>query len=426
MSQNGLTRAQETPAAFWTRADVREALRARDMATFFLLYSKHRNASQTAIGQRVGIAQPDISKIVRRKRRVEEQQVFARIADGLDMPADARRLLGVSGEGGTERSQPGGPIGTPTSPIEPPRRVNPAAVDALHGTLAQYARLDNMMGPRHLMATAAVQLDFIGRLLAVADGTTRTRVLQVGSSFAEFAGWLHQDAGDDRAAAHWSDRALEWATEADDSLMISYVLTRKSHHAAARRDRRATLGLAEAALRRSDTISPRARALAYRQIARGHALAGDPDACARALDEARRNAAITADHGEAERTLTGYCTPAYVELEAADCWLILGRTREAIMAYEDCLADWPAEFERDRGLHLARLANAYAAHREAARACAVAMEAIPIVADTASARAAEELHRLPGWLGRWRKTDEVCILIEALTTLPAATRIGRP
>ncbi|EFC81783.1 hypothetical protein [Parafrankia sp. EUN1f] len=98
MSQNRPTRAQETPAAFWTRADVREALRARDMATFFLLYSKHANASQTTIGQRVGIAQPDISKIVRRKRRVEEQQVFARIADGLDSRSSpASRTVSIAG-----------------------------------------------------------------------------------------------------------------------------------------------------------------------------------------------------------------------------------------------------------------------------------------------------------------------------------------
>ncbi|WP_239337819.1 hypothetical protein [Frankia sp. CiP3] len=396
------------------------------MATLFLLYSKHANASQTAIGQRVGIAQPDISKIVRRKRRVEEQQVFTRIADGLDMPAEARRLLGVSVGDEVEKSQPVGSFGTLTSPITPPRRVNSEAMDAPHGTLAQYARLDNMMGPRHLMAMAVVQLDFIGRLLAVADGSTRTRVLQVGSSFAEFAGWLHQDAGNDREAARWSDRALEWATEADDTLMISYILTRKSHHAAARRDRPATLGLAEAALRHADTISPRTRALAYRQIARGHALARDADACAHAIDKARDQAAVTDDYGTAERTLTGYCTPAYIELEAADCWLILGRTGEAITIYERCLANWPGEFERDRGLHLARLANAYAAHCEPARACAVAMEAIPIVADTGSARAADELRRLPGWLGRWRKTDEVRTLTDALTTLPPVVRPGRP
>jgi transcriptional regulator with XRE-family HTH domain len=410
----------EIPDGFWDRDEVRQSLGEQDMGMLFRLLRKRLGATQDAIGVRVGMSQPDISKIANGRRRVEEHHVFAGIAEGLGMPPDARRLLGVAHPGDAEEGFPErvGVAALPAVHVEPPRRVGPEAADALRGALAQYAKLDNLIGPRHVMAAVAVHLDFVGRILDVAAGPTRTRVLRVGASFAEFAGWIHQDAGDAATALRWSDRALEWAAEAGDQTIVSYVLTRKSHQAAALRDRAGTLGLAEAALRDADRVSPRTRALALRQLARGHALARDADACARALDAARGQAARGDDHGEAERTLTGYCTPAYIELEAADCWLTLGRAGDAIQVYETCLADWPAAFERDRGVHLARLATAHAAARDPERACAAALDAVPIAADTGSARAADELRRLPGWLGRWKDTEGVRVLAEALRTLP--------
>jgi tetratricopeptide (TPR) repeat protein/transcriptional regulator with XRE-family HTH domain len=467
-----------------------KALDDRDMRAILTIYRRWTGASQPRIAAMTGVPQPAISEILNGKRQVVRLETFERFANGLGIPrerlglaarpweadrpdpadapatpaahplaadhdtaeqpvatsapdlvhpsssrymlvageefarADALRLGVVHDE--APRADVVDLVGMPAVPVEPPRRVSPEVADALHGTLALYAKLDNIMGPRHVMATVAAQLDLVGRLLTVADGSTRTRVLQVGASFAEFAGWIHQDAGNLAVSARWSDRALEWAIEAGDPTMVAYVLTRKSHHAAAMRDRASTLGLAEAALRDADRVSPRTRALALRQIARGHALARNAGGCAQALDEARAQVANTDDFGAAERTLTGYCTPAYIELEAADCWLILGRTDEAVRIYEACLADWPAEFERDRGLHLARLGNAYAAGQEPERACAAALRAVPIVADTGSVRAADELRRIPERLGRWRHTKEVHALTEALTTLPSAERQRRP
>jgi hypothetical protein len=46
--------------------------------------------------------------------------------------------------------------------------------------------------------------------------------LQVGARYAEFASWLNQDSGNARAATHWADRAMEWAQEAGNPLMVSY------------------------------------------------------------------------------------------------------------------------------------------------------------------------------------------------------------
>ena len=251
----------------------------------------------------------------------------------------------------------------------------------------EYVKIDNLLGPAHLLALVKLHLNFIGELLTVASGHIRLELLTTGAWYAEFAGWLHQDAGNPQPAAYWTDRALGWAQAADDPLMVSYVLMRMSNQASGLGDTARTLDLARAALRGHDRLSPRVRALVFRQEARGHALSGDPAACARALEAAQEQAAAPGDHGDDEDALAGYCTPSYIDGEAADCWMLLGQPHKAVTILEHGLSAWPAPYERDRGLNLARLAVAHAASREPEQACAVAQEAAAIVSNTWSARA---------------------------------------
>jgi tetratricopeptide (TPR) repeat protein len=298
-----------------------------------------------------------------------------------------------------------------------PRRVDPEAVRQLRSLLAEYAKLDNLLGPAHVLALVSVHIQFIGELLTVASGRVRSELLRVGGWYAEFAGWLHQDAGNLRAGMQWTDRALSWAEAAEDPVMTAYVLMRKSNQASSAGDGARALGLARAALRRQDRLTPRARALVLRQEARGHALAGDGTACARAIAKAQQEAASTEDQGEADKVMTGYCTPSYIEAEAGDCWLLLGQPQKAVTIFERGLAAWPSEYQRDRGLNLARLAVAHAASREPEQACAVGQEALAVVRNAGSARAVAELHRLPALLADWPDAAPVVELQETLATL---------
>jgi transcriptional regulator with XRE-family HTH domain/tetratricopeptide (TPR) repeat protein len=302
--------------------------------------------------------------------------------------------------------------------ISTPQRVDPEAVGRLGTILTEYAKIDNLLGPAHLLALTSLHLRFISELLTVASGQGRAELLTVGARYAEFAGWLHQDAGDAQAAAHWSDRAMGWAQAAGNDLMVSYVLMRKSNQASSLGDASRTLGLARAALRGQDRLSPRARALALRQEARGHALSGDPTGCARALDAARELAAVSEDQDEEDRILTGYCTPAFIEMEAADCAMLVGQPHQAVITFQHGLAILPGQYQRDRAVNLARLAVAYAASREPELACAVAQEAAAIVASTWSARAVAELRRLPTLLAGWPDSAAVAELEATLAALP--------
>jgi hypothetical protein len=86
----------EIPADFWHRPAVRQALASRDMGTLLSLAVQYTGASQNRIGIATGDAQSRISDIINHKHKVKHHSVFARMADGLDMPAHARALMGLS------------------------------------------------------------------------------------------------------------------------------------------------------------------------------------------------------------------------------------------------------------------------------------------------------------------------------------------
>jgi hypothetical protein len=350
-----------------------------------------------------------------------EQLGFRPLVPGEQAAEDVLVELGA-GEGANQPllphpTAPGG-VRLPVPAVSVPRRVDPEAVGRLGRILSEYANMDNLLGPAHLLALTKLHLQFISELLTVATGEGRTELLTVGARYAEFAGWLHQDAGNPQEAAYWSDRAMGWAQAAGNDLMVSYVLMRKSNQASGQGDANRTLGLARAALRGQDRLSPRARALALRQQARGHALSGNPTECARALDAARDQAAVSEDQGEEDRILTGYCTPAFIEMEAADCAMLLGQPDRAVVTFQHGLATLPAQYQRDRAVNLARLAVAHAASQEPELACAVAQEAAAIVNGSWSARAMAELRRLPALLSRWPDLAPVAELEAILAALP--------
>jgi hypothetical protein len=105
-------------------------------------------------------------------------------------------------------------------------------------------------------------------------------------------------------------------------------------------------------------------------------------------------------------------------MEAADCWMTLKQPGKAVAIFEHGLAAWPADYPRDRGVHLARLAVAHAANHQPDQACGVAQEALTIATSTVSGRAIAELRRLPGQLSAWRGLPAVTDLREALAYLP--------
>lgn len=80
----------------WQNEQVRRALRDRDVAALFRYVQHHSGASQARLAVQVGMTQARVNEIVNGRRIVTKLDVFERIADGLNLPDDARRLLGLA------------------------------------------------------------------------------------------------------------------------------------------------------------------------------------------------------------------------------------------------------------------------------------------------------------------------------------------
>lgn len=267
-----------------------------------------------------------------------------------------------------------------------PTELTAESVGFMGGVLAQYARADNAIGPRHLLHVASQHVAHLEPMLVHVRGDVRRGGLRLCSRFAEFAGWICQDAGDLDAAQHWTDRALDYAEELDDPEGRAYVLMRKSAVAAERQEHDRSLSLSLAACRDLDRFSPKMQALSLRQKAVLCALARDARASERAAGRALDAVADVAAQG----VELAYCTPAYIRMESGVSAFYLRRYDSAAEQLAWAAAEWPDGFARDRGLCLAWLAVVEAVRGHVDVACAVGRDALVAsrVADSARTRSA--------------------------------------
>jgi transcriptional regulator with XRE-family HTH domain len=149
----------------------------------------------------------------------------------------------------------------------------------------QYRQLGQAIDPVLLLPALIAQSRTLQELSESTGPRARQGLLILGSRYAEYIGWLVQEAGNDHAALWWTRRAADLAAEGDDPHLAVYGLVRHALITLYRRDARQTIELA----RRAQDIQgpPRIRGLAAQREAQGHALAGDYDACMQSLERAR-------------------------------------------------------------------------------------------------------------------------------------------
>jgi transcriptional regulator with XRE-family HTH domain len=115
----------EIPGSLWQRAEMTEALRGRDIGRVFRLVRQYAGTSQTRLAIACGMTQPKVSGIMRGVARVEALEVFERIADGLDMPDQARIVLGLAPKGRQGSAPSPAAASDGHSPIIPSRNTRP-------------------------------------------------------------------------------------------------------------------------------------------------------------------------------------------------------------------------------------------------------------------------------------------------------------
>ena len=98
------------------------------------------------------------------------------------------------------------------------------------------------------------------------------------------------------------------------------------------------LGLANAALKQHQQLTPRLRAVALRQRANAYAMLRESASFVQDIEGALIQA--TDGASQAENDLAPYCTPSYVEMEAGAAWVRLNAADSAIPVFEDSRAQW--------------------------------------------------------------------------------------
>lgn len=340
--------------------------------------------------------------------------MLSRWENGHETPdaTDRRLLCQVYGQTPEELGFPGPNSGVAVAPRIPPP-VGPEMVYYFRNVFAEHLRADNLMGPHHLVDVVRAQTELLDRMLPNAQGATRNELLLLAFRYNEFAGWLYQDACNAEQAMRFTDRSMDYVLELGSPSETSYALMRKADIAADLDNPDRVVGLTHAALRESRHVSPRGKALVLRLQGRAYARLGNPGECARALEAAHAEVTRPADPDG----LTDFCTPAYIGMEAANCWSKLGDFDAAVATFERSLRAWPNELRRDQGLCLARLSYAYAGREDVAHACDAGRRAIDVVRSAPSSRALGELQRLRVRLAPWRRNAEVSDLTERIRSL---------
>lgn len=117
------------PDSLWRRPQMIAALNKRDVRSVFQLVRQYAGASQTQIAIACGMSQGKVSETMKEGgRQIVALEVFERIADGFQMPDEARMTLGLAPR--TLHPQPSAaPVITPRD--NPASLVPPAFLGAL-------------------------------------------------------------------------------------------------------------------------------------------------------------------------------------------------------------------------------------------------------------------------------------------------------
>ncbi|MFF3068152.1 helix-turn-helix domain-containing protein [Kitasatospora sp. NPDC057904] len=281
-----------------------------------------------------------------------------------------------------------------------------APVEIFRAQFDQMRQLGQTTAPGTLLPLLTVQIRTLGDLAARTDAANRTRLLALAARYAEYAGWMAQEAGDDDAALSWTARAVELAEAGGDHHLASYALVRRALITFYAGDAAQTVQLVEPA--RNGGLPPRIRGLAAQREAQGHALAGHRDACLRSLDRARELLArADAEEGTGSPALgtTSLVDPA--AMVTGWCLFDLGRPDQAAEVLDREYPRIPVHAIRSRARYGIRRALAHAAGGRPEHAGALAAELLPLVPALHSATIRADVRRLARELHRFRADGAV-------------------
>lgn len=350
-----------------------------------------------------------LQRMVRPRRRTETGGPAVARRDAIATGVGSFLAVTLTGSGkdpaasGKDASGPGtsGPVDEAALPT----------IALFRDQLHQMRQLGQGVAPGALLPVLRTQTAAATSLAARASGVTRAGLLVIAARFAEYTGWMAQEAGDTAAALRWTDEAVDLARAGGDDQLADYALVRRALVTFYDGNAAETVGLAQRAQR--SALPPRIRGLAAQREAQGHALAGDEKACLRGLERAR--ALLDAADQPSDTPVLGTTNLADpVSMATGWCLHDLGRPREAAAVLDRECRRIPPHALRTRTRYGLRSALAHAASGEVERSCEVAHELLGLMHIAPSATVRADVHRLDRELSRFRADPAVRELRPAL------------
>lgn len=418
------------PPSFWTSWQVREAAAVSPGAVVAIARRAH-GLHQGELGALSGFSQSTISRLEAGGNLAYDLRVLRALQRLLCVPPVLLGLADRAVSEGVSVIETVLPVSIAPATLTV-HDICPAATAFAIGQAGAAQLTGVPMGPRlisHLLVArrmindagnwrrtgavlmAARQLYDIadGLRRAAPRGELRRRLMFVSAGYAELCGFLHEQSGNLDKAGHWTAKALQQAQAADDRNLVAYAYTRMSALAEAENDIDRVIGLAVAA-QREPGISPRVRAFALHQYARGLARRGEEAACLRAMDEAFELVENAEPERSEEYVVAYWVNKYHLATEKAGRLLDLGRIKEGLAAYEQVRVHWARICPWLQAQHLAKIAVAHADLGDLDAAAATGFDALLLAEGTGSPSVVDELRRLE----RWSESRSIAELSEAL------------
>ncbi|MFD2421905.1 helix-turn-helix domain-containing protein [Amycolatopsis pigmentata] len=286
-------------------------------------------------------------------------------------------------------------------------------IDVFRAMFDHFRRLGQSMSPAVVLPALVTHTHTLRELARNARPGERGEVLTLCARYAEYAGWMAQESGNDHAALWWTDRAVEMAEAGGDREMATYAVVRRALVAFYRGDAHDTIELAKQA--QNPNSSHRIRGLAAQREAQGHALAGDYDQCMRGLDRAR--ALLAAATNESTLPPLGPTNVAD-PVAMTEGWSLhdLGRPHEAASILDREMDRIPGHAVRSRARYGVRQALAHAASGEVEHACVLTARILDLVDAADSVTVNTDLQRLARTLARFHTSSAVKAIQPRLVT----------
>ncbi|WP_426504326.1 hypothetical protein ACPPVO_43075 [Dactylosporangium sp. McL0621] len=296
------------------------------------------------------------------------------------------------------------------------RYLDHEIVDHLHRRLDDCIADDGTRGASRTLPTVLGMLGVVEQFGRQVKPAVRAKLLAVGASSAEFAGWLYRDLGQPELANYWRDQAADWSSAVGDETMRGYISLKKSQSAWDDRDARRMLELVTMVQNGPKLLLPmRVRAEALQQEARGHAMiSGSTNLVDDKLKQARD---LMVEHEQARSSgadgLAEHYDQALLGVQTAMCYREAGQLDQAVELYVRWLS--PDVFSRrDYGYFLALKAEALAVTGDPDGAAIDGSVALQVASVTDSVRTLRELRRLASRMEPWSARPAVQVFVGGL------------